>query len=91
MKPDREHYTSIAPDEDDHIAALCGCTLERDEQGIVRMYQCPLHEAAPDLLVALEAVDRALDSILNGSGDPTGELCNRALMEIRAVRAKAQS
>lgn len=61
---EREHYTSIAPDESDHIAAMCGCTLDRDEQGIVRMYQCALHENAPAMLTALRAAQKTIELAL---------------------------
>ncbi len=33
----------------------CGCKLMRDETGL-RMVDCPLHKAAPDLLEACERV-----------------------------------
>ena len=50
----RQHYTSIAHYEEGHRSAMCGCELERDDQGTVRLYQCALHEAAPALLTGLE-------------------------------------
>ena len=33
----------------------CGCKLERTEKGL-KMVDCPLHKAAPDLLAALEGL-----------------------------------
>lgn len=60
MNATREHYTSIAPNEQRHVAAMCGCTLARDEDGGVRFYQCSTHDAAPALLAAAE---RALGAL----------------------------
>ena len=54
---EREHYTSIEPDE----SAMCDCTLDRDEQGIVRLYQCALHENAPAMLTALRAAQKTIE------------------------------
>jgi hypothetical protein len=47
------HYTGIDADESEHTAALCSCKLIR-LHGTVRLYHCPMHDAAPELLAALQ-------------------------------------
>ncbi len=79
---EREHYTSLAYDEGDHSHADCGCTLRRDDTGNVRLYQCPPHAAAPELLAALVEVDALLTD-----ADDRDELPDADLITLRAVRA----
>lgn len=53
---EREHYMTIAPEEISHRAALCGCALERHEDGAVRLYQCPMHRHASELMHVVKSV-----------------------------------
>lgn len=52
-----EHYTRLEVPDQEHAHPDCGCRLVRDnDTGAVELHQCKLHEHAPDLLAALEAL-----------------------------------
>lgn len=60
-----EHYTSIdLTREEHHTHADCGCALIATD-GVVRLYHCPLHDAAPALLEACRAMTNSLRTFRN--------------------------
>ena len=87
---EQEHYTSIAHYEEGHTAAMCGCKLVKDEQGTVRLYQCPTHDAAPDLLTALAGLFQHCVMVHKYWGDGSNQReADQAIASARAAIAKA--
>lgn len=87
-----EHYMSIAPEELNHRAMLCGCQLIRQDDGAIRLYQCPQHNAAPDLLAALNAIVKTCKSGVihrNETGKPQWSALPHMAEIARAAIAKA--
>jgi hypothetical protein len=67
----------------------CGCQLVRDGTGL-RMIDCPLHKAAPDLLEACKEAKPALDAMpCTCNEDRDCQRCH-ALRKINQALAKAE-
>ncbi len=70
----------------------CGCQLVRDEDGL-RMIDCPLHAAAPELLEACkeaaEGLMRDVSNYPDGNFPSSERFTNRASRLLQAI-AKAE-
>lgn len=47
----------------------CRCVLTRNTKGVVHFAYCPLHHAAPDLLAALEDINKRLSHAIQAAAD----------------------
>lgn len=83
MDKKREHYMTLRFDEDQHEHPTCGCVLKHTEAG-VRLYQCPTHDTAPDLLAALRRM------VEHATGRTCDESC-QCKGDARAAIAKAMA
>ncbi len=63
-----EPYIHMSEDEDKAVA-ICRCRLEMDSLGCMMFFQCPMHQNAGEMLVALERVEEALKDYYAGKSD----------------------
>lgn len=57
---DQESTPFLTVDDDEAVAKVdCGCQLEATHPPGAVMWLCPVHEAAPDLLEAMEEIVKA--------------------------------
>lgn len=69
------------------FTAPCGCKTRFDNDGFVRLEQCPLHHAAPDLLAALRAVEHDMGKVI--SAKAFNEFSEGTKIKIQAAMLKA--
>lgn len=76
-------------DSEDRAKADCGCTLEDDYEGYPAFWQCPLHNAAPMLLAALNLAHSLLANMLAQEDYPVSSEAGEAIEHIQEALSKA--